>query len=115
MLEEKLSGIKGNYIMDIDAELANQRNFFDRLGNLNEHGKEQFWRALDQHLRRFSRCRDDYKPKPVIAIAYNARLSQQASTSHREWDFNRHRRQNRQDPNCYRMPPPPPPPHKDRH
>ena len=75
MLEEKLSGIKGNYIMDVDAELANQRNFFDRLGNLNEHSKEQFWRALDQQLRHFSRCRDEFKPQPVISMAYNARLS----------------------------------------
>ena len=55
ILEERLSQIKGNYIMDFDQEFLNQRNFFDRLGKLNEHGKEQFWRVMDTQLKRFSR------------------------------------------------------------
>ena len=46
ILEERLSRIRGNFIMDIDAGLAKQYEYFDRLGNINDYGKMQFWKTL---------------------------------------------------------------------
>ena len=92
--------------MDIDAGLAKQYEYFDRLGNINDYGKMQFWKTLDTQLREFSFNRENFKPQPVVSRAQAAQARAAAFSDRNH--HSRHHDNNRIDPQCYRMPPPPP-------
>ena len=77
ILEETLSGTGNNYILEIES--CNTVDEFDRAGDLSQKGKINFWRDIDQKMRKFAKGELSLKPKSLH--------EQFVTSSHNEWHF----------------------------
>ena len=60
-IEDILANKDQHYLMDITAELADH-GYFDQFNKLNEHGKAQFWREVDNLIELFEKKKISLKP-----------------------------------------------------
>ena len=65
ILEEILSSLSNNYIIDLDDVLTN--SMFDRNNNLSTTGRIAFWKELDNQLKLFDKQNITLKPKAVVS------------------------------------------------
>ena len=54
VLEDVLADRKGHYIMDLQDALKSN-NLFDNLHHLNSHGKNAYWKELDEQIELFEK------------------------------------------------------------
>ena len=80
ILEEVIAGDKRSHYLKVAVDLSSTN--FDRWGNITSAGKIEFWKFVDETMKKFNRGITDLKPRPVQCTQ---------SSHHHNKDFNRYK------------------------